>query len=619
MSPRLTLKDPGFEYRLVRRRILTACVLMFIFVAVMLARISWLQVVLHDHFTTLSQNNRVKIIPVPPIRGLIFSRDGVLLADNRPSFSLVLVPEEVHNIHRTIERLRKIVPISDGDIARFNDLLRKKRSFESIPLRFNLSDEEVAMISVNLHRFPGVDVAANLNRYYPLGPMFSHTIGYVGMIDEQDLDNVDRSNYSGTSHIGKIGVERAYEDLLHGRVGYEQVEVNAEGRVIRVLDRTPPIPGKDLYLTIDVSLQNLAEQALDGKRGAVVAIDPRNGGVLALVSSPGYDPNQFVNGIDARAYKDLLESDDTPLLNRALRGKYPPGSTIKPFLGFSALQDGVRTMDDQVWCQGWYTLKGDDHRYRDWKKGGHGHVDLTEAIEQSCDVYFYTLAHDLGIDRIYAALRQFGFGSPTGIDIGGESGGLLPSRAWKRKAMRQPWYPGETVNLGIGQGYLLVTPMQLAAAAAAIANRGHLIKPHLLDDARDPISGKILIRASTSLKNVIHADKDEYWDDIINAMYQVVNGPRGTSRRTGIGAPYKIAGKTGTAQVIGVAQNEEYHVSDVPEDERDHSWFIAFAPVDNPTIAVAIIVENGGADHSAAPIARTLFDHYLINPVADKN
>ncbi len=618
MSPRPKFKDPGFEYRLVRRRIYAACALMLILVGILLARISYLQVVLHDHFTTLSKNNRVKVIPIPPIRGLIFSRDGVLLADNRPSFSLVLVPEEIKHLHRTIARLRKIIPISDSDIKRFKDLVKKKRSFESIPLRFNLTDEEVARISVNLHRFPGVDVAATLNRYYPLGPMLGHTVGYVGMIDEQDLNSLDRSNYAGTSHIGKIGVEKAYEDLLHGRVGYEQVEVNAEGRVIRVLDRTPPIPGKNIYLTIDVSLQRLAEKAMAGKRGAVVAIDPRTGGVLASVSSPGYDPNLFVNGIDSTDYKNLLDSPGTPLLNRALRGKYPSGSTIKPFLGFAALQDGVRTLDDETWCPGFFMLKGDSHRYRDWKRGGHGHVNLTQAIEQSCDVYFYTLAHDMGIDRLDQALKQFGFGSPTGIDIGGESGGLVPTPAWKRRTLKEPWYPGETVDLGIGQGYLLVTPMQLAVAVAAIANRGHVLKPHLLGEVKDPLTGKTLIHASTTLKNVIHANDPQYWDDIIHAMYEVVNGPRGTARREGRGAPYKFAGKTGTAQVIDIAQGQEYHASEIPKNLRDHSLFIAFAPVDDPTIAVAVVVENGGAEHAAAPIARTLFDHYLIGSLANK-
>lgn len=612
MSPKLTLKDPGHEYRLVRGRIRFAGAVMFCLGLLIVARVFYLQVVQHNHFTTLSQHNRVKIVPIPPIRGLIFSRDGVLVADNRPSFTLELTLERIEDIDRTIAGLKKLVSIEDPDVSRFMDQARKKRRFEGVPLRFNLSDEEVARFSVNRHLFPGADVAARLNRYYPLGSNLSHAVGYVGMIDENEFEKLDKSNYAGTSHIGKIGVEKAYEDMLHGRVGYRQVEVNAQGRVIRVLDRTPPVPGKNVYLTLDVSLQNLAAQALEGKRGAIVAVDPRDGGVLALVSSPGYDPNLFVNGMDTRTYRELLNSKGAPLLNRALQGKYPPGSTIKPFLAFAALEFGVRLPQDQTWCPGWFALKGSQHRYRDWKKGGHGHMDLIQAVAQSCDVYFYSLAHDLGVDRVHEALSQFGFGSASGIDIGGEVAGLIPSPDWKQGSMGQPWYPGETVILGIGQGYTLVTPMQLARATAALAGRGRLVNPRLLAEARDALTGQSQIRTSGEGARYIETRNAGYWDEAVNAMREVIHGPRGTGRRVGLDAQYEFAGKTGTAQVIGVGQDEVYKAEEIPEELRDHALFIAFAPVQAPRIAIAIVVENGGSGSSgAAPIARLLFDHFL--------
>ena len=612
MSPILTLHDPGREYRVVRTRIFTAVAVMFLLLLVLVSRVVDLQVARHEHFTTLSQHNRVKIVPITPSRGLIFSRDGVLLADNRPSFSLELVPESIDDVDSTIRQLGRVVRIDASDIARFKDQLRKKRRFESVPLRFNLTEEEVATFSVDRYRFPGVEVVARLNRYYPLGDSVAHTIGYVGMIDEAELETLDKSNYSGTAHIGKIGVEKAYEKLLHGRVGYQQVEVNAEGRVIRVLDRTPPEPGRNLYLTLDAALQNLAAHELEGKRGAVVAVDPRDGSVLALVSAPAYDPNLFVNGIDAASYKSLLSSAGTPLLNRVLQGKYPPGSTIKPFLALAALEFGVRAKTDDTWCQGWYSLKGSSHRYRDWKKGGHGHVDMTQALAQSCDVYFYSLANDLGVDRVHEALAQFGFGTPTGIDIGGESPGVVPSRDWKQTAMKQPWYSGETLILGIGQGYMLSTPMQLAAGTAAISTRGRVLRPHVLSEARDAISNAVIEHPGAALKQLLALRDPAFWNDVIDAMHQVVQGPTGTARRSGLNAPYAFAGKTGTAQVFGIGQDERYEADEIPEELRDHALFIAFAPLDDPKIAIVIVVENGGSGSAnAAPIARRLFDYYL--------
>ncbi len=585
---------------------------MFLLGMLIVIRVFFLQVVMHDHFTTLSQHNRVKIQPIAPIRGLIFSSDGVLLANNRPSFSLEIVPEQVDEMDKIIEDISSLISIDSNDIERFRKLSKKKHRFVSIPLKFNLSDDEVAKLSVNRHRYPGVDVVAGLNRFYPLAEKMAHVSGYVGVINEEELVVLDASNYKGTTHVGKLGVEQAYEDLLHGKVGHRQVEVNATGRVIRVLDRTAPVSGKNIYLTLDASLQNLAVDALSEKRGAIVALDPVSGGVLALVSSPGYDPNPFVNGIASKAYKRLLDSSDAPLLNRALQGKYPAGSTIKPFLGLGALDYGMRHLLDETWCQGWYSLKGSTHRYRDWKKEGHGHTNMINAIAQSCDVYFYALAHEMGIDKMHEALDKFGFGEKTDIDIVGEVVGLNPSREWKRRAYGQAWFPGETLIVGIGQGSSLVTPIQLAVATASLANRGKLVRPHLFANARDSITNEIVDEYLSTESSTVEIENLEHWQQIINSMTEVMHGARGTARRAASGASYRMAGKTGTAQVIAIAQDEEYEADEVPEELRDHALFIAFAPVEEPKIAMVIIVENGGSgSSSAAPIARRLFDHYL--------
>ena len=612
MPPEFHLKDPGYEYRLISRRIYFAGMLMFLLGLLIVVRVFFLQVVMHEHFTTLSQHNRVKIEPIAPIRGLIFSSDGVLVANNRPSFRLEVIPEQVEDLEQTIEHLSSLIELEQTEIERFRKQLKRKYRFNSVPLKFNLSDDDVARLSVNRHRFPGVDVVAGLNRYYPLADKLAHVSGYVGMIDEEEMLELDKSNYRGTTHIGKLGVEQAYEHLLHGKVGYRQVEVNATGRIIRLLERTAPVSGKDIYLTLDISLQDLAVKALEGKRGAIVAVDPRDGGILAMVRAPGYDPNPFVNGIDSKSYRKLLNSKDSPLLNRALQGKYPPGSTVKPFFAFGALDYGLRSSLDETWCQGWYSLKGSTHRYRDWKKSGHGHTDLVKAVAQSCDVYFYALAHEMGIDRVHELLGKFGFGKRTNIDIVGEASGLNPSRQWKRQAYGQPWFPGETLIVGIGQGSSLVTPIHLAVATAAIANRGKLVRPHLFARARDSISNEIVDEHQAEIYGRIVAENENHWQEVINSMQEVMHGTRGTARRVAAGASYRMAGKTGTAQVIAIAQDEEYDADEVPEEFRDHALFVAFAPIDEPKIALAIIVENGGSGSSgAAPIARVLFDHHL--------
>jgi penicillin-binding protein 2 len=612
MPAEFHLKDAGYEYLVISRRIYFAGMMMFLLGMLIVIRVFFLQVVMHDHFTTLSQHNRVKIQPIAPIRGLIFSSDGVLLANNRPSFSLEIVPEQIKKMDQTISDLATLITIEAKDIERFKKQIKKKHRFVSVPLKFNLSDDEVAKLSVNRHRYPGVEVVAGLNRFYPLAENLAHVSGYVGVINEEELVTLDTSNYKGTTHIGKLGAEQAYESLLHGKVGHRQVEVNATGRIIRVLDRTAPVSGSDIFLTLDVSLQNLAVDALGDKRGSIVALDPNDGSVLAMVSTPGYDPNPFVNGIDSKSYKKLLASKDAPLLNRALQGKYPAGSTIKPFLGLGALDFGLRNIHDETWCQGWYSLSGSTHRYRDWKKEGHGHTNMINAIAQSCDVYFYSLAHEMGIDKLHEFLDKFGFGKKTGIDIIGEVAGLNPSREWKRKAYGQAWFPGETLIVGIGQGLSLITPIHLAVATAAIANKGKMVRPHLFAYARDAISEEVRKLHEPSAIGTVEIQNIEYWQQIIDSMTEVTHGARGTARRVGSGASYRMAGKTGTAQVIAIAQDEEYEVDEVAEELRDHALFIAFAPVESPKIAVAIIVENGGSGSStAAPIARRLFDHYL--------
>ena len=487
-----------------------------------------------------------------------------------------------------------------------------RAGLKAFPSGLNLNDEEVALISVNRHQLPGVDVVANLNRYYPLADSLSHTVGYVGLIDEEEFEKLNKSNYSGTSYVGKSGIEKAYEDLLHGYVGYQQVEVNAQGRKIREIYREPPEPSKDLYLTIDASMQILAVQALNGRRGSIVIMDTSTGAVLVSASSPGYNPNLFVDGIDRNIYSSLLQSRDTPLLNRTLQGKYPPGSTIKPMLALGGLSHHVRAPETETWCPGWYSLRGSTRRYRDWKKEGHGHMDMVHAISQSCDVYFYVLARDMNIDLIHQTLTEFGLGKRTGIDIGGEAAGLIPSTQWKRTALGEPWYPGETLIAGIGQGATLVTPIQLAVATAVIANRGKLVRPYLLSEVRDSATGQQVIRATTHEGRRVVAANPQDWDVIIHSMQEVVHGERGTARSSGAGTDYQFAGKTGTAQVITIGQDEEYDEDEIPEELRDHALFIAFAPVEAPEIALAVIVENGGGGSTtAAPLARELLDHYF--------
>ena len=610
---RLTIKDHIRESRLFNERAIAALVGIIVFVTVIIGQMIYLQIISHEHYATLAHDNRITIRAVPPTRGLIYDRNGVLLAQNLPSYSLEFTPERIPDLDATIEAISKIITITDQDIDRFKKQLQTQRSFMSIPLRYQLNEDEVARFAVNRHRFPGVDIEARLIRNYPLGSLGVHTLGYVARLNENELKKVDPANYSATRFIGKTGVERFYETSLHGQVGYIHVETNALGRVLRTVKRIPPIPGEDLYLTIDSHLQQVAEQALGDNRGAVVAIDPQNGDVLAFVSMPGYDPNQFVTGIDVESYQSLQESESNPMFNRALRGQYPPGSTIKPFLGLAGLEDEPAKTMTPTMCRGWFTLEGDDRRYRDWKKEGHGLTTLDTAITQSCDVFFYQLAVQLGIDRMHSFLSRFGFGVKTGIDLVGELPALLPSREWKRRKFQQPWYPGETVIAGIGQGYMLATPLQLASATATLANRGIHMQPRLVFATKRPNSEDIDLLPPYNSDNVVLKQPGN-WEKIVEAMEHVVHSVHGTAHyRIGRGLEYKMAGKTGTAQVFGIKQDEEYDKETVAARLRDHSLFIAFAPTDKPRIAVSVIVENGGHGTTvAAPIARKLIDEYLI-------
>ena len=610
-----TFKDHARENDLVAGRAIIAGVLVFLVLSLVVFRLVLLQVESHEHFSTLSRDNRVKVEPLPPTRGLIYDANGILLANNYPAYSLEITIEKVDDLEQTIAALGRIVRIEEGDRKRFDRLRQRRRRFDGVPIRLNLTEEEVARVAVNSHRFPGVDIHAELLRSYPLGRDTAHVLGYVGRINEAELTRIDTSDYAGTNYIGKVGVEKAHEETLHGHVGLQQVEVNAKGRVLRVLDSQAPQPGKDLHLYLDINLQLAAAKAIEGRRGAVVAIDPRNGGVLAMVSWPSYDPNLFVQGIGQKDYHALLYSKDKPLFNRAVRGQYPPGSTVKPFLGLGGLATGVVSFTSGKWCPGYYQLPHHEHKYRCWKRWGHGTVSLEQAIVQSCDVYFYNLAHDMGIDRLHDFMANFGFGAKTGVDVVEEAGGLLPSREWKRRARNQVWFPGETLIVGIGQGTFLTTPLQLAAATAAMANRGSFIRPGIARATEGP-DGVIPIERSV---HPVPVPQQRHWDDVIASMALVVEGQRGTAKRIRTDA-YRIAGKTGTAQVFSVGQKERYNEAEVEERMRDHALFVAFAPVDDPRIAVAVVVENGGHGGSvAAPIARQVMDAYFgYSPPQDK-
>ena len=602
-----TIKDHPGERRMVNFRVWLAAAVMILMTAGLIARAFYLQVMKYNDLATKSEENRIHLRTVPPVRGLIYDDQGRLLAENRPSYTLTIIRERVKNMDATLTELGKLIHLEPDNVNDFRERVYQTRPFNSVPLKFRLTEAEIARISVNQHRLPGVNVEAQLIRYYPEKSLLAHAVGYVGRINERELKKVDASLYSGTNIIGKTGVEKYYQNLLLGKPGYQEVESNARGRVLRVLKQKDPVAGQDLHLYLNLDLQKAAMKALDGKRGAVVALDPNTGGVLALVSSPSYDPNSFVTGISYREYNGLRKDINRPLYNRATLGEYPPASTIKPFMSLAALDSNTIDSSYRIFDKGYYQLPGDERRYRNWKRKGDGWTDLKRAIRRSNDTYYYDVAVKMGIDTIHEYMARFGLGRRTGLDIAGERPGLMPSRAWKRRARGAPWYPGETVIAGIGQGYMLVTPLQLAAATAIIANRGRVVRPQL---AR-PGPG---VSAVPPLPWVEKNKED--WETVVDGMVQVVKHPRGTAHiRMGGNLKYTVAGKTGTAQVVGIPQDiKEEEARVLEEFQKDHGLFIAFAPVEKPQIALAVIVENDSK--AAVSVARKVMDAWLLPRLA---
>jgi penicillin-binding protein 2 len=609
------LRDQQREIGVFRNRLMLAGLGILVAFALLLGRFTWLQVVQRDYYHTLAEQNRISVVPVVPNRGLILDRNGQVLAANYSAYTLEITPSRVSNVEKAIDELATVIDVSPRDRRRFKKLQEESKNFESLPIRTRLTEEEVARFAVNRFRFPGFEIKARLFRSYPQGEVASHAIGYIGRINDADVKRIDEAglatNYKGTDHIGKLGIEGAYEKELHGLTGTEQVEIDAGGRAIRSLARTEPISGNNLVVTLDLGLQKVAEEAFQDYKGALVAIDPKTGEVLALVSRPGFDPNLFVDGIDPQNWDALNNSPDKPLNNRALRGQYPPGSTIKPFMALAALEFHKRSPEFTISDPGYFTLAGVNHRYRDWKKEGHGLVNLHKSIVISCDTYYYGLANELGIDANHSFHTRFGFGSPSGIDIEGELPGLAPSQEWKQRRFKQKWYAGDTVSVGIGQGYMLSTPLQLAAATATLANNGVPVHPRLLKAVQDSKTQETREVAPPVEKEPV-AVKPEYLALVRAAMVDVTK-PGGTAAAASAGATYSIAAKTGTAQVIGMKQDQKYDEKRLKQEHWDHALLIAFAPAEDPKLALAILVENGRHGGSTAgPIAREVFDYHLL-------
>ncbi|HJV83320.1 penicillin-binding protein 2 [Noviherbaspirillum sp.] len=617
-------KNTEREIHLFRLRLSAAGVFVLICFGLLITRFLWLQTVKYKDYASQAEDNRISVVPVVPNRGLILDRNGVVLARNFSAYTLEITPSKIQEpLDAVIEHLSALVDIQPKDRRRFRRLLDEAKNFESVPIRTRLTDEEVARFTAQRYRFPGVEIQARLFRQYPLGETASHVIGYIGRISQRDAERIDdmedAANYAGTDYIGKEGLEKKYEEVLHGTTGYEEVEVSAGGRAVRTLSRTPATPGHNLILSIDIELQKVIEEAFGDRRGALVAIEPATGDVLAYVSKPTFDPNLFVEGIDPKSWEELNTSIDRPLLNRPLIGSYPPGSTYKPFMALAALELGKRTPNQAIHDPGFFWFG--NHKFRDDKEGGHGSVDMYRSIVQSCDTYYYMLANDIGVDGIHDFMKQFGFGQLTGIDLEHERQGVLPSTTWKRNVYKRPeqrkWYAGETISLGIGQGYNSFTPLQMAHAVATLANNGVVMKPHLVKIIEN---GATKERTLTVHKESYRIDlKQQNVDFIKNAMVGVTR--EGTSARAFAGAGYVSGGKTGTAQVVGIKKNEKYDASKLDERHRDHSLYTAFAPADNPKIAIAVIVENGGfGAATAAPIVRKALDYYLLGKrPEDKN
>ncbi|QOL24458.1 penicillin-binding protein 2 [Thalassotalea sp. LPB0316] len=627
---RVTIRNHSAEANLFARRAFIALIGVIIMLLILFSNIYDLEVNSYEKYKTRSNSNRIKLLPVAPNRGLIYDRNGVLLAENKPVYSLEIIPEQTDDIKATVAELSELLNISPEHQAKFFNRLRSNRRFKPVELFARLSDHQVALFSVNQHKYPGATIEAYLKRYYPFADLTTHSLGYVARINSRDeikLEEAGKSeNYAATRNIGKLGLERYYEDILHGTIGHQEVEVNNKGRVIRTLSSTPPIPGKDLTLTLDIELQMIAKRALSGKRGAVVAIDPRDGGVLAMYSNPSYDGNLFVHGISSKNYKKLLNSKDLPLINRTVQG-YPPASTIKPFVAIAGLEHEIITPESKINDIGWYQIEGVEKKYRDWKRWGHGWVDLTTAIEQSCNVYFYDLAYKLGITKISTMMAKFGFGEYTGIDLHEESRGILPSEEWKRGRFNQPWYAGETVSVGIGQSFWTVTPLQLAQATSILVNQGEIKTPHLLRATTEVEAGFATDHQASEQtpyqiedKPPVQLKNHQHWNEVLDAMHNTVQKVGATAHPAFVGTQYDAAGKTGSAQVASLGEDEEYEAEKIQENKRDNAMFIAFAPYENPEIVVAVAIENvakGGGGANAAPVARQIMDQYFGNRVIE--
>ncbi|EJP3285039.1 penicillin-binding protein 2 [Vibrio parahaemolyticus] len=618
---RSQIRDYQAEARLFASRAIVAFFGIVVLMGLLVANMYNIQVNQFQDYQTRSNDNRIKVVPIAPNRGLIYDRNGVLLAENRPVFNLELTPEKIKDIDATIQELQTILEITPEQIERFHRERKRTRRFKSVPLLTQLNEKQVAVFSVNQYRFPGVEISATLKRYYPYGEVLTHVIGYVSRINDRDMQRLIReekdANYQATRDIGKLGIEKYYEDLLHGTAGYQEVEVNSRGRVIRTLKYVPPVPGKDIVLNLDINLQLYVHQLLDGRRGSAIVLDPRDNGVLAMVSSPSYDPNAFVHGISGKAYRDLLNDKNRPLVNRTTLGIYPPASTIKPFMAVAALQEGVITPNTTRNDPGYWRIPNSDTRpFRDWLRWGHGRVDVIKSIEESVDTFYYQIAYDLGIDRISNWMMMFGFGDYTGIDIYEESKANMPTRDWKMSRHKTPWYKGDTIPVGIGQGYWTATPMQIAKATSVLVNNGAVSAPHLLKSTID--NGDNFEEQETSeyvtyppIQNV----PEKYWDIAKEGMRRVNHGTRGTARRSFYNMSYQTAGKSGTAQVFGLGKNEEYNADEIAEHLRDHALFTGFAPFDDPKVIVTLVLENaGGGSSNGGPMARKIFDRVVLGP-----
>ena len=590
------------EKHLIQNRLMVAAIGGACLLILLVVRLIWLQLIETERFQTASEANRLQTLPVSPARGLIVDRNGLILAENRPNLQLLLVPEEVDDIDVMVSEVRSRIEFTDGDAERFaKNLKSRRRPRDPVVVKDDLSESEAALIAVDLFQFPGLQIEARPTRFYPYGGLTAHSLGYVGRLSLSELQAIEESRYAGTETIGKSGVEKAYEDALLGQVGVERVETSARGQIMRSVDRDDPVPGADIPLHLDIGLTAKLYEALGDRRGAIVAMDPQTGGILGLASAPTYDANAFIGGISQAEYAALQVNQDTPLFNRALRGQYPPGSTIKPMLGLVGLHYGAVTWEKEISDRGFFQLSGDDHKYRDWKRWGHGRVNIEKAVIESCDTYFYEMAVRLGVDQMSEGMRWFGFGRRQGRDIQGDLPGILPSREWKRQARNQSWYLGETVISGIGQGFWVTTPLQLAAATTAMARRGNFIEPHF--SVLEDVDAGAPVPLGDSMD----------WERMIDAMEDVLHGERGTARGAARGLNYRIAGKTGTVQVVGIAQEEEYKEEEIDERLRDHALFVGLAPADSPSIVLALVIENGGSGGTtAAPVARQIFDYWML-------